>query len=84
MPHYEICGLKITPVVKTLGPYQEVEINIEYHSFMKKLGPNTLRDLNKANQPPEPEKPKEEEPAKDKKDDKKAAKKLSKAEQEAL
>lgn len=45
VPPFEICGLKITPVVKNLSPNQEVEVNIEYHSFFKKLGPTTLRDI---------------------------------------
>ena len=55
-------------------------INIEYHSFMKKLGPNTLKDLQNRDKPALPESKPEEEPMKDKKDDKKG-KKLSKAEQ---
>lgn len=48
----------MTPVVKTLSPDQEVEINIEYHSFFKKLGPNTLKDLEKKNKPEVQEQPK--------------------------
>lgn len=31
--------------MKTLAANQEVEVNIEYHSFMKKLAPTTLKDL---------------------------------------
>ena len=44
-PPFEICGLKITPVVKVLAANHEVEVNIEYHSFKKRLSPTTLRDL---------------------------------------
>ena len=45
LPMFEICGLKLTPMVGTIEPNGTVEINIEYASFFKKLGPFTLEEL---------------------------------------
>ncbi len=45
VPDYDVCGLKVTPVVRTLPPKQEVEVNIEYHSFFKTLTPSLLGQL---------------------------------------
>lgn len=45
VPPFPVCGLQITPVVETLKPYQEIEINIEYHSFMKKVTPQLLSEV---------------------------------------
>ena len=45
VPHFKISGLKITPVVKVLQPNQQIDINIEYFSEMRKIGPMTLNEL---------------------------------------
>jgi len=35
----------MTPLVGKLSPEKSIEINIEYNSFFKKLGPFTLEEL---------------------------------------
>lgn len=45
LPHFELCGIKISPMVFKLSKGKSVELNLEYHSFMKKLGYSTLADL---------------------------------------
>ncbi len=88
MPDFEACGLKITPVVKFLPAKQEIEVNVEYHSFIKTLSPALLKKIADKNKPkPQIEEKKVEEPVVDKKDGKKDAKKetkLTKQQQEQL
>jgi len=45
LPYYEICGLKITPLVTSIPPEKSTEVIIEYESFFKKLGAFTLGEL---------------------------------------
>lgn len=45
LPHFEVCGLRISPMVFKLAKGKSVELNLEFHSFMKKLGYSTLKDL---------------------------------------
>lgn len=45
LPYYEICGLKMTPMVSRLRPNETVEIILEYWSFFKKLKPFTMQQL---------------------------------------
>ncbi len=45
LPEYEICGLKLAPIVETIKPGDHTEINIQYDSFFKKLGAFTLQEL---------------------------------------
>jgi len=37
LPLFEVCGLKINPMVSKIKPDQEIKININYVSFFKKL-----------------------------------------------
>jgi len=37
LPKFEVCGLKLTPMVERIKPEESVEINIEYQSFFKKI-----------------------------------------------
>lgn len=54
LPHFELCGFKISPMVFKLAKGKSVELNLEYHSFMKKLGFSTMKDLDlKLSQDPE-------------------------------
>ncbi len=46
LPVPEICGLRINPMVSKIKPDQELEINIKYSSFFKKLKAYTLFELN--------------------------------------
>jgi hypothetical protein len=45
VPYFEVCGIKLTPVVKVLKPGQVVQIMLEFQSFFKKLKAFTLKDL---------------------------------------
>lgn len=45
LPLFEVCGLKINPMVSKIKPDQEIEININYVSFFKKLKAQTLHEL---------------------------------------
>jgi len=45
LPLFEICGIKINPMVKNIKPGASVEITIEYYSVFKKLTAFTLMEL---------------------------------------
>lgn len=60
VPDFQVCGLKLTPVVKHLPAKQEVEVNVEYHSFFKTLSPALLRSIADKARPPPPPPPQEE------------------------
>jgi hypothetical protein len=45
LPYFEVCGLKISPMVFRLQKGKSVELNIEYFSFMKKLRYTTIKSL---------------------------------------
>lgn len=45
LPYFEICGLKISPMVFKLNKGKSVELNIEYFSFMKKMKYTTTKKL---------------------------------------
>jgi len=47
---FEICGIKITPMVGIVMPNMAVEINIEYSSFFKKIGAFTIKDIKNKNE----------------------------------
>jgi hypothetical protein len=87
VPDFAVCGLKLTPVVKHLPAKQEVEVNVEYHSFFKRLSPALLTTIAEKGKPKPPapvEEKREEPPAeKGKKEAKKEAK-LTKQQQEQL
>jgi hypothetical protein len=51
VPEFEVCGLKVTPVVKTLPPKQEIEVNLEFHSFFKTLSSSLLNEITQKKQP---------------------------------
>ena len=82
VPPVLLSGLRVTPVVATLQPKEEVELSVQYKSAFKALTADLLREATtekKAQGEPVEEKPVEEE--KPKKDSKKEAK-LSKQQQE--
>ena len=45
LPHSEVCGIRVTPMVFQLEKGKSVEVNIEYLSKMKRLGFDTLQQL---------------------------------------
>ena len=47
LPYFEVCGFKMTPMFFQLKSGKSIEINLEYHSKMKKLGAFTLEELKK-------------------------------------
>jgi hypothetical protein len=51
LPDFKACGLKLTPVVRHLPAKQEVEVNVEYHSFFKTLSPALMREIAEGSRP---------------------------------
>lgn len=51
VPDFEACGLKVTPVVKTLASKQEIEVNVEFHSFFKKMSIDLLNQIAQRKKP---------------------------------
>jgi len=48
LPKFEVCGLKLTPMVERIKPEESVEINIEYQSFFKTISkPNNNKEIMK-------------------------------------
>ena len=45
LPFFEVCGLKITPLVASIAAEKSTEVVIEYESFFKRLSAYTLADL---------------------------------------
>lgn len=45
LPFFEVCGLKLTPMFFKIKSGKSIEVNLEYHSKMKKLGAFTLKEL---------------------------------------
>lgn len=45
VPYFELCGLQITPLVKTLAPRETIELCLEYSSFFKTADSQLLRSL---------------------------------------
>ena len=44
-PFFELCGLQITPIVKTLAPRESLELSLEYWSFFKTFKQSLLKIL---------------------------------------
>lgn len=42
LPFYELCGLRMTPMVQQIQREQQIQVHLEYDSFFKKLGAYTL------------------------------------------
>jgi len=51
VPEFEACGLRVTPVVKTLTAKQEIEVNMEFHSFFKKMSIDLLNQIAQRKKP---------------------------------
>lgn len=59
VPHAEVCGMKVTPVVGSLRAGEVIQVMIDYTSRFRKLGPTTLKDLAKPKKELSPAKPAE-------------------------
>lgn len=47
LTEFEVSGLKVAPMVGKIEPNKLAQINLEYYSFYKKLGPFTMDELKK-------------------------------------
>jgi len=47
LPEFEVCGLKMNPMIQKLKSEKSIEIQVEFYSFFKKLTPFTLEELKK-------------------------------------
>ena len=45
LPPFEVCGLRIAPLVFVISKGRAVEVNIDYYSIMKKLEFDTLKEI---------------------------------------
>ncbi|CAK81749.1 unnamed protein product (macronuclear) [Paramecium tetraurelia] len=45
LPFYELCGLRMAPMVQQIQRDQLIQVHLEYDSFFKKLGAYTLQEL---------------------------------------